>query len=97
MALSTLMCVFFIIALFYSLRKYVKLKPLQNLKQSVETSMYIVVLWFPLAIFIIFKIIFMKNNMDWSKTKHGVIKTSLDMKQEEIKNKEQTAEELVKL
>ena len=30
-----------------------------------------IVLWFPIAIFIIFKIIFMANNMDWSKTAHG--------------------------
>ena len=72
MALSVLMCGFFIIALFYSLRKYVKLKPLENLKQSIETSLYIIVLWFPLAVFIIFKIIFMKDNLDWGKTEHGL-------------------------
>ena len=72
MALSVLMCGFFIVALFYSLRKYVKLKPLENLKQSIETSLYIIVLWFPLAVFIIFKIIFMKDNLDWGKTEHGL-------------------------
>ncbi len=71
MALSVLMCGFFIVALFYSLRKYVKLKPFENLKQSIETSLYMIILWFPLAVFIIFKIIFMKNNMDWGKTEHG--------------------------
>ena len=74
MALSSLMCVFFIVALFYSLRKYVKLKPLDNFIQSVETAIYIVVLWFPLAIFIIFKIIFMKNTLAWGKTQHGTAK-----------------------
>ena len=55
--LSGLMCCFFIVALFYSLRKYVKLKPLDNILQSIATAMYIVVLWFPLAIFIIFKVL----------------------------------------
>ncbi len=70
LVLSGIMCCFFIVALFYSLRKYVKLKPLDNLGQSVFTALYIVILWFPLAIFIIFKIIFMKNTLNWGKTRH---------------------------
>ncbi len=97
MALSTLMCCFFIVALFYSLRKYVKLKPLDNLKQSVETSIYIVVLWFPLAIFIIFKIIFMKNNLDWGKTKHGTTNQTLNKPSANTGLDENKAEELIKL
>ncbi len=95
MALSTLMCGFFIVALFYSLRKYVKLKPLENLKQSILTSIYIVVLWFPLAIFIIFKIIFMKNNMDWSKTQHGNIKFNSENSIKTGYKEEEKAEELI--
>ena len=86
MALSSLMCVFFIVALFYSLRKYVKLKPLDNFIQSVETAIYIVVLWFPLAIFIIFKIIFMKNTLAWGKTQHGnakMTKTKIETEKQE--------------
>lgn len=71
LTLSGIMCVFFMLALFYSLKKYVKLKPIDNMFQSVATAMYIVVLWFPLAIFIIFKIIFMKNDLNWGKTSHG--------------------------
>ena len=92
MALASLMCIFFIIAFFYSLRKYVKLKPLENLKQSIETSAYVVVLWFPLAIFIIFKIIFMKNTMDWGKTQHG--KTITSVKPVNNIVKQERAEEL---
>ena len=76
------------VALFYSLRKYVKLKPIDNFFQSVATAMYIVVLWFPLAIFIIFKIIFMKNDLNWGKTSHGV----LNKKSENIINTKQTQE-----
>ncbi len=97
MALSTLMCGFFIVALFYSLRKYIKLKPLENLKQSVQTSLYIIVLWFPLAVFIIFKIIFMKNNMDWGKTQHGTISAVNESFSEQIECQKITTEELTKV
>lgn len=96
LVLSGLMCCFFIVALFYSLRKYVKLKPVDNMLQSVATAIYIVVLWFPLAIFIIFKIIFMKNTMDWGKTQHGTVrvKNSLITEKEEKTNE---AEQLTKV
>ncbi len=92
MALSTLMCGFFFVALFYSLRKYLKLKPINNLIQSFTTALYIVVLWFPLAIFIMFKIIFMKNNMDWGKTQHGTtkIKTTIENNTEKEKAEQLT-------
>lgn len=76
-ALSLLMCVFFFVGLFYSLRKYVKLKPIENIIQSIATAIYVVGLWFPLAIFIIFKIIFQKNNLDWGKTKHGTTQNTI--------------------
>lgn len=96
MVLSVLMCGFFMVALFYSLRKYVKLKPVDNLVQSIFTSLYIVVLWFPLAVFIIFKIIFMKNNMDWGKTKHGTTFCNDKNISSEKKNDEK-AEDLISI
>lgn len=74
MALSVLMCGFFIVTLFYSLRKYVKLKPFENSVQSVLTAIYVIGLWTPITVFIIFKIIFKKNNLEWGKTKHGSAK-----------------------
>ena len=90
LVLSGLMCCFFIIALFYSLRKHVKLKPTENMIQSVATSLYMVILWFPLAMFIIFKIIFMKNNMDWGKTQHGTAKVvTSEIKSETTEKAEQ--------
>ncbi|MCD7780201.1 MAG: glycosyltransferase family 2 protein [Candidatus Gastranaerophilales bacterium] len=98
MALSTLMCVFFFVALYYSLRKYVKLKPKENIIQSLQTCFYMVVLWFPLAIFIIFKIIFMKKDMNWDKTNHGKAKVNDKIvslnKEEMIKKEEKKAEQL---
>ena len=89
MALSTIMCGFFIVALFYSLSKYVKLKPLDNLVQSISTALYLIVLWFPISVFIVFKIIFLKNTMDWGKTQHG----TNDITQMNI-NKKENAEQL---
>ncbi len=97
MILSGIMCGFFIVALFYSLRKYVKLKPLDNIRQSVETSLYIVVLWFPLAIFIIFKIIFMKNTMVWGKTKHGSRKSTTKIIPDITENSDEKAEKLIEV
>jgi len=95
MVLSVLMCGFFIVALFYSLRKYIKLKPVDNLIQSVSTSLYIVVLWFPLAIFIIFKIIFMKNTLDWGKTQHGTAKNIENSAQSSNNIQKDEAEKLI--
>ena len=97
MALATVMFGFFMIALFYSLRKYVKLKPLNNLVQSIATSFYIVVLWFPIAVFIVFKIIFMKNNMDWGKTQHGTAKVETNLEENAPQKKEEQAEQLTKV
>lgn len=70
--LAIIMCAFFISALLYSLKKYNKIKLLENIKQSVETCVYIVGLWFPIVVYIVFKIILGKKTMDWGKTAHGV-------------------------
>ena len=70
---------------------------MENLIQSVATSLYIVVLWFPIAVFIVFKIIFMKNNMEWGKTKHGTAKVTTNLVDDAKQNKkeEEKAEELI--
>lgn len=65
---------FFMTGLFYGLRKYNGLKTLENIKQSLETCIYFLVLWFPIVVFIVFKIIFTKKTMDWGKTAHGTVK-----------------------
>lgn len=88
MVLSLCICIFFVITLFYSLRKYVKLKPKENFIQSVETAAYMMILWVPIAIFIIFKIIFMKNTMDWGKTQHGNALITANISDDAIKSNE---------
>lgn len=72
LTLSVLVCVFFMTGLLYSLRKYNHLKLWDNIKQSVQTSLYMVFLWFPIVVFIIFKVIFTKKTLEWGKTQHGV-------------------------
>ena len=75
-------CVFFSCALMYSLHKYDGLKSFDSFFQSVITCIYIVVLWFPVVFFIVFKIIFCKKTMDWGKTTHGLaVKTLEEEKQ----------------
>ena len=55
------------------MRRYNNLSRWQALKQAVETSAYIFVIWFPIAFYIIFKIIFKPKDMNWGKTTHGLI------------------------
>ena len=86
--LVIVMCFFFTSAFMYALRKYNKVKPIENFIQSVQTCVYLIVLWFPIVIFIILKIIFAKKTMDWGKTEHGVVASAEEatMSQELITN-----------
>ncbi len=70
-----ILCVglFFILGLIYSFRKYSKYTRCKAVVQAFVTSAYFIVIWFPIVMFIIFKIIFTKRTMDWGKTQHGVI------------------------
>ena len=65
--------VFFACGLIYSLIKYSHYGFFRAVWQAVITAVYIVLIWFPIAMFIIFKIIFTKKTMDWGKTQHGVV------------------------
>ncbi len=63
---------FFTSGFVYSLKKYSNYSFIKALFESVLTSIYFITIWFPIAMFIIFKIIFTKKTMDWGKTQHGV-------------------------
>lgn len=69
--------IFFTSIFVYSLRKYANYSCLKALFEAVITSTYFITIWFPIAMFIIFKIIFTRKTMDWGKTNHGVAKCSL--------------------
>lgn len=63
----------FTLAARYSLRRFDNLSPFQALKQSIETSLYLFFIWFPVVMFICFKILFCKKDMNWGKTTHGLV------------------------
>ena len=64
--------IFFASGFVYSLKKYADLDFKNAFWQAIVTSIYFLTIWFPIAMFIIFKIIFTKKTMDWGKTQHGV-------------------------
>ena len=64
--------IFFIGSFIYALRKYANLNFKNAILQAIITSIYFLTIWFPIAMFIIFKIVFTKKTMDWGKTQHGV-------------------------
>lgn len=65
--------IFFVIGLMYSLRRYDKLSIWQCFKQSIETGIYMMLIWTPIVTFIVLKILFLQRTMDWGKTAHGVL------------------------
>jgi hypothetical protein len=86
----------FFLACRYSLRRYDNLPRTQALIQSVETSFYLLIIWFPLVLFIGTKILFLKKDMNWGKTTHGLIQHehAIQRAKEKIKH---AKEELKKL
>lgn len=87
---SIIVCGFFTIGLLYSVRRYNHLSRLQSLKQAVETGIFLCCVWFPIVVFIVFKIIFFKKTMDWGKTTHGVTKIAEDKALETVDTEKTT-------
>ena len=58
----------------YALRKYDNVNRADAFTQSVITSTYLLIIWFPLVLFIGSKILFMKKDMKWGKTAHGLVR-----------------------
>ncbi|MBP3821578.1 glycosyltransferase family 2 protein [bacterium] len=86
----------FMIACRYALRKYDNFTRTDALIQSILTATYLLIIWFPLVLFIAFKILFMKKDMNWGKTAHGLImhEHAIQRAKEKIK---QAKDELKKL
>ena len=86
----------FLMACRYSLRRYDNVPRTEALIQSIYTSVYPLLVWFPLVLFIGMKILFMKKDMNWGKTAHGLIQHehAIQRAKEKIK---QAKEELKKL
>ena len=73
----------------YALRRYDNYSRINALKEAFMTSIYLLILWFPLELFICFKILFLKKDMRWGKTAHGLIKEeeeNIKREQEKVNN-----------
>ena len=69
---------FFFVTLLFSLKKYDKLSVFQTVKQSIETSIYMILIWMPVVVFILFKILILPRDMNWGKTSHGLSEETSD-------------------
>ena len=63
----------FFMAIRYALRRYDFVPRLSALKQAFETTIYFLIIWFPMELFICGKILFRKKDMNWGKTAHGLV------------------------
>lgn len=63
----------FFSAIRYSLRKYDAVPRMSAFKQALETTIYFLIIWFPMELFICGKILFCKKDMNWGKTTHGLV------------------------
>lgn len=70
--------IFFTCGFIYSLRKYASYGFWRSFYEAIVTSIYFLTIWFPIAFFIIFKIIFTRKTMDWGKTTHGVATVGIE-------------------
>ena len=86
---SVIVCGFFTVGLLFSVRKYNKLSRWQSVVQAIETGIFLCCVWFPIVVFIVFKIIFFKKTMDWGKTTHGVTKLVENNPEEEMMQQEE--------
>ena len=63
----------FFFAIRYSLRRYDFMKRKDAFIQACYTACYMLIIWFPMLLFICGKILFRKKDMNWGKTTHGLI------------------------
>lgn len=63
----------FFAAIRYSLRRYDSVLRMKAFKQALETTVYFLIIWFPMELFICGKILFCKKDMNWGKTAHGLV------------------------
>ena len=71
--ISAVMGMGFFLAIRYGLRRYDNVPRLRALKQAFVTTIYFLMIWFPIMLFICGKILFCKKDMNWGKTAHGLV------------------------
>lgn len=75
----------FFLLIRYSLRRYDNIPRLKALKDAFLTTVYFLMLWFPLELFIFGKVLFCKKDMNWGKTAHGLVMEEKQKQQETVK------------
>ena len=63
----------FFMTIRYSLRAYDNKPRKEAFIQALETTIYFLIIWFPMELFICGKILFCKKDMNWGKTAHGLV------------------------
>lgn len=63
----------FFLGIRYALRRYDFMPRFDAMFEALITSMYLFIIWFPLVLYIGFKIMFFKKDMNWGKTAHGLV------------------------
>ena len=63
----------FFLAARYALRRYDNIPRMDAMFEALQTTIYLFIIWFPLVLFIAFKILFCKKDMNWGKTAHGLV------------------------
>ena len=63
----------FFLGVRYALRRYDFMPRLDAAFEALQTSIYLLIVWFPLVLYICFKILFKKKDMNWGKTAHGLV------------------------
>ena len=68
----------FFLGIRYALRRYDFMPRWDATFEAVQTSLYLFIVWFPLVLYIGFKIMFTKKDLNWGKTAHGLVKEEED-------------------
>lgn len=63
----------FFLGIRYALRRYDFMPRFDAMFEALITSVYLFIIWFPLVLYIGFKIMFFKKDMNWGKTAHGLV------------------------
>ena len=63
----------FFLGIRYALRRYDFMPRFDAMFEALITSVYLFIIWFPLVLYIGFKIMFVKKDLNWGKTAHGLV------------------------
>ena len=81
----------FFMAIRYSLRRYDNQKRFPALVQASYTAVYMLIIWFPMVLFICGKILFCKKDLNWGKTAHGLVQEE-EAEQNKFRNENKVQE-----